>query len=279
MKTIATLFMALSLTACQQAATAETKQDNQFESQQETFKAPKKVQTAVTNTIDIKVFYLDRSLLPPGAELKVILEDVSKTDTKSEIVASRTFVLETAPPYNVSLLVDKTKIKPSRQYSVRANIRKNGELLYTSTMRHDPFATQTPIQIKLSKVERRASTEHKVPNAQFLNTYWKAIQLNGQVIELNSGDRELFIQMKAGNKLRGFAGCNNFHGGFSASQSVLSFDKLASTMMACNAITGERENKMHHVLKSTHSYKIAGDTLKLYNVAGEKIGVFNAVYF
>ncbi len=199
MNTIATLFMALSLAACQQAATAETKQDNQLDSQQATFKAPKKVQTAVTNTIDIKVFYLDRSQLPPSAELKVILEDVSKTDTKSEIVASRTFVLETAPPYSVSLSVDKTKIKPSRQYSVRANIRKDGELLYTSTMRHDPFATQTPIQIKLSKVERRANTEHKVPNAQFLNTYWKAIQLNGQVIELNSGDRELFIQMKAGN--------------------------------------------------------------------------------
>ncbi len=49
--------------------------------------------------------------------------------------------------------------------------------------------------------------------------------------------------------------------------------------MACNAITGEREHKMHDVLKSTHSYKIVGDTLKLYNVAGNKIGVFNAIYF
>ena len=47
----------------------------------------------VTTSLAGEAFYRERLLLPPGAELLVTLEDVSKMDVASTVIAAATHVL------------------------------------------------------------------------------------------------------------------------------------------------------------------------------------------
>lgn len=267
--TIASLvaLTAVSLTACQQTPQTTT------ETQQEALAM-----------INIEAFYFDRSMLPPNAELIVTLEDVSKMDVAAEVISTNRAVLNSAPPYRITLNYDPTKVLPNMRYNVRAQIKKDGQLLYTSTASHNPFVgSEKALRIKLDKVARPALKKKplvtKRPNAPLQNTYWKVITLHGDKVATPKGARELFLQMRDQNQVRGFAGCNNFHGQFTATKYGLRFNQIASTMMACADSANELETTMHKMLENTFEYTIKGDSLTLYNEKKEKIAYFEAVYF
>jgi putative lipoprotein len=246
----------LSLTACQSSEKSEQQ---------------------VSAQINTQVFYLDRSMLPPGAELTLTLEDVSLMDVAATKISTKTITLETAPPYNVALDYDASLIKPGMRYSVRANITKGDRLLYTSTSNNDPFAKPgKTLEIKLTKINKTIAVK---PNAPLTNTYWKAITFFDNEVATPEGARELFLQMRNENQMRGFAGCNNFQGQFEQTESELTFSRVAATMMACEGRSMELENQMHQVINATTSFKIVGDSLTLYNQDKTRIGYFEAVYF
>lgn len=93
----------------------------------------------VMQTLTGEVFYRERKLLPPGAELHVTLEDVSKMDVPSTVIAASTQSQTGAPPYQFSLDYSAADIDSRMQYSLRAKIMLDGALLFTSTERLDPF--------------------------------------------------------------------------------------------------------------------------------------------
>ncbi|MDE3273623.1 META domain-containing protein [Pseudoalteromonas sp. G4] len=232
------------------------------------------VEEKVMNSLQTEVYYLDRSMLPPNSELTVTLEDVSKMDVAATVISSKLVTLNSAPPYQVSLDYDNALIKDNMRYNVRAQIRKDGKLLYTSTQSNNPFASDEPLKIRVTKVAPPVK-----PNVSLTNTYWKAMVLNGESVNTPQGARELFVQLKADGSVKGFAGCNNFMGSFIAKEYGLRFKGMASTMKMCQGRANDLDRSMHQVLQDTFEYKIKGETLTLFNESKEKIAQFNAVYF
>ncbi len=233
------------------------------------------VEEKVMNSLQTEVYYLDRSMLPPNSELTVTLEDVSKMDVAATVISSKLVTLNSAPPYQVSLDYDNALIKENMRYNVRAQIRKDGKLLYTSTQSNNPFVNNSdPLRLKLTKIAPTIK-----PDVPLTNTYWKATMLQDAQVNTPEGAREVFVQLKADGNARGFAGCNNFMGGYLAKEFGLRFKGMASTMMMCQGTANTLESTMHQVLQDTFEYKIKGESLTLFNEKKEKIAQFSAVYF
>ena len=104
-------------------------------------------------TLTGEAFYRERKYVPPGAKLNVTLEDVSKADASSTVIASSTTLLAGSQPYQFTLDYSPADIDARLQYSLRATITFYDDLLFTSTRRYDPFANpDEPISIELQAI-------------------------------------------------------------------------------------------------------------------------------
>ena len=250
----------------------------------------------VTATLAGEAFYRERMLLPPGAELLVTLEDVSKMDVASTVIASSTQVLTGAPPYQFTLDYAAADIDSRMQYSLRAKIMLDDKLLFTSTERLDPFKqTDDAIVIQLNmvgsaKAEPQAAPNHQAdtglavvsvnPLAELTNTYWKLLSLNETaVIMTEEQEREAFLQLRDDNRsVKGFAGCNAFTGSYTVNGNGLSLGPLAATRKAC-AAGMETESEFLQVLEGTAYYSIHEEALTLLNKQKKPVARFAAMYF
>ncbi len=107
-------------------------------------------------TMTGEVFYRERILLPPEAELRITLEDVSRMDVASTVIASYEQTLSGAPPYAFNLTYSESSIEPRMQYGLRAKIMLGDKLIFTSTEQLNPFQTpEEDIVIMLTKVGAR----------------------------------------------------------------------------------------------------------------------------
>lgn len=226
-------------------------------------------------TLDVRVFYRERIMLPPGSQLEVTLADVSKMDVKAETIGTITQDITTGPPYSVSLSYSEDQILPKHRYNLKARITNNGELLFISTSAIDPFATEKrPVEILTEKVNKAPAK----PNATLKNTRWRLLNAKGKEITLSEGQSEPYMLLELDSaRVRGFGGCNNFTGGYMMDGNNLSFSQIASTMRAC--LKGmEEEQLFHAVLAETATYAITGDTLKLLDSSGSELANFAAIY-
>ena len=257
---------------------------------------PEKEATVTVSTLSGEVFYLQRKLLPPGAELTVSLEDVSKMDVASPQIAAVSQTLEGAPPYAFSLNYDPSLIVPNMSYSLRATITLADKLLMTSTESLNPFRDpDAAISIKLSMVaqhsaESSASAEHKAvtglavvsvnPLASLSNTYWKLISIGEQTVAMTENQKqEAFFQLNDNDSsLKGFAGCNNMMGSYASEGNDLSFGPIAMTKKAC--LEGmDTEAAFAGVLEATAYFSIHEHKLTLLNSDKKPIASFEAQYF
>lgn len=263
-----------------------------------------KTMPAASGVITGQVMYRERKMLPPGAQLTVTLEDVSKMDVASQVIATSSQVIQGGPPYKFSLTYDKSAIEKVMQYSLRAQIKLAERLLFTSTERLDPFGqAERPIEITLSMIDKnttvndlhsavKSAADNVVkaetglaivsvdPLADLVNTYWKLISIGDNEITMNSSQqREAFLQLSTeNNSVKGFSGCNNYRGSYQVAGNSLSFGAMASTKKAC--MTGmDTEAKMMAVLAGTAHYSIHKNTLTLLNVQKKPTAVFEAMYF
>ena len=250
----------------------------------------------IRQTLVGEAFYRERKLLPPGAELHVTLEDVSKMDVASTVIATFTQSLTGAPPYKFALDYSVADIDSRMQYSLRAKIMLDGTLLFTSTERLDPFThPEDAIVIKLSmvgssKAQEQAAPLHDAdtglavvsvnPLAELANTYWKLISLNETDVSMaEEQTREAFLQLRADNKsVKGFAGCNAFTGSYSVNGNGLDIGPLAATRKACLAGMNT-ETEFLQVLEDTAYYSIHEEALTLFSEWKQPIARFVAVYF
>jgi putative lipoprotein len=236
-------------------------------------------------TVDGSVYYRERMLLPPGAEIKVNLEDVSKMDVPAEIIATTTLAADGGPPWDFTLQYDPAGIKDTHTYALRARIEADGRLIFTSTDRIPAFAGSEaqPAKILVSRVgdKRRGGDSKTVApgaNASLINTYWKPVKLNNQAVALGAGKKELnMILVSEENRVRGFSGCNQFSGHFNRDGDQLVFKPIMSTMKACmNSM--EQERRFLDALEQTTRFGINGETLSLYDSENKLLLQFKAVY-
>lgn len=79
------------------------------------------------------IMYRQRIALPPNAEVSVTLEDVSLMDVQSKKVAEQTFITDgDQVPLDFELSYQAEEIDPKHRYSVRAVIRVDGKLQFTT---------------------------------------------------------------------------------------------------------------------------------------------------
>lgn len=101
------------------------------------------------------VYYRERMAVPPEAEVRVSLEDVSLADTAAVRIAETRFQARGGPPYAFALGYDPSKIESHRLYTLRASIRLGEKLLFASMEHVDAFDSTTSVEIQVRRVSGR----------------------------------------------------------------------------------------------------------------------------
>ena len=226
-------------------------------------------------TITANVFYLQRIALPPGAEVSLILEDVSKMDMPAEVIAEQIFTAVGAPPYQVNLSYNEAQIKPLHRYVLRAQITLDGQLLFTNTQQVDAFANQSakPTEILVSSMRRNVKHNGLV---RLTDTHWQLSMLGEQVITADVAKRTPYLTFKQDdNKVIGFSGCNRFSGNYNTSADSIDLSQLLTTKKMCFQQMN-LETKFLSALSETDNYKVIDNTLTLYSNIGIALGKFTA---
>ena len=116
-----------------------------------------------------------------------------------------------------------------------------------------PVATSSPA----------ATSQEAAPAAALFETRWVVRQLGNQKIVVPEGGQEAYLLLRRAGTAEGQGSCNHFRGSASTdSVNALTFSPLRSTRMACPALATEQA--FTQALAATHSYRISGDTLRLY---------------
>lgn len=234
-----------------------------------------KGEQAVTQqqTMTASVFYLQRIALPPGAQVSLILEDVSKMDIAADVIAKQTITAVGGPPYQLNLSYNAADIKPQHRYALRAQITFDGQLLFTNTEQVDAFANQglKATKILVSQVRHEVKNDGQV---SLVDTQWQLSMLGSQAITADVTPPYL-VFTQDDNKVAGFAGCNRFSGRYDVFASNVNLTELLTTKKLCFQQMN-LETQFLTVLSATDNYKVIDNTLTLYSNVGIALGQFTA---
>ena len=220
--------------------------------------------------IEGTVFYRERIMLPPGAEVEVQLQDISRADALATVVASVLLTPDGGPPYEFAIEYDPAGIDSRMRYALRATISAGDQMMFSSTDYIDPFSGN-PVEILV----RRVAEPVQLSDGPALQDQpWALQTLGGKPAAGGAGGKPLDIELLAADmRVGGFSGCNRYSGSYSlageAEQgSALTFGPMAGTMMAC-AEGAELERAYLQMLGQVTAYRLQGDTLSL--LAGAEV--------
>lgn len=234
-----------------------------------------------TAAIEGEVFYRERMLLPPGAEVEVQLQDISRADAPASVMATVMFKPQGAPPWPFSIAFQPAEIDERRRYALRATVSRDGQLLFSSNEYIDPFAGN-PVQVLVQRVAEpvqqarpgRPSASTRTPPVESGAPAWVLATLSGEPAPVGAGGRaiDLVLDQQAGTA-SGFGGCNRYTGSFSneghsSHGTPIDFGDVASTMMAC--VDGEAAERSYlKMLGEVDAYRMEGDELAL--LSGDQV--------
>jgi len=235
-------------------------------------------QSVPVEIIQGSIWCRERILPPPNAEIMVSLVDVAKMDVAATVIASKRFEVAGGPPWDFTLQYDSKKLNSKGRYALQAGLEANGRLLFIATSHIPAFdhsATQG-IKIMLSQVP--AVKTILEPDSTLSNTYWKATELNGAVVRLGAGKKELHLILRDSKKqAKGFSGCNTFGGGYKQEKQQITFGPMVATMMSC--MDGmEQEQQFLQALEKVKRFSIYSENLVFYDAENHVLLRFNAVY-
>jgi putative lipoprotein len=209
------------------------------------------------------VVYRERMMLPPGAEVEVQLQDISRADAMATVLATVVLTPEGGPPYDFSIEYDPSRIDERMRYALRATISVGDKLMFTSTDYIDPFAGN-PVQVLV----RRVAEPVQRADRSLAGRPWALQALGGESAGQGADGKPLTIEFEADSmRAAGFSGCNRYSGGYSRGGvtqhgSPLQLGPMAGTMMAC-ARGGELEQAYLQMLAKVTAFRLEGDTLSL----------------
>lgn len=220
--------------------------------------------------------YRERMALPPGTTFEAILEDVSRVGAPAVVLGRFGPEPAKGPPFAFTLAYDDAAVTAGHRYNVRASLRHEGQLLFTSDRHTDAFARDKPLEVRMVRV--KAVPPAARPATTLRNTYWKLVALNGKAVTLFKDQREPHLILKADEyRVSGSGGCNNLVGGFEVDGDALRFSQMAGTMMMCPEGM-EQEGAFLKTLGTVARYRIAGDALTLSDAKGKAVAKFRAVH-
>lgn len=103
---------------------------------------------------------------------------------------------------------------------------------------------------------------------------WGLLELNGKVIDRNSGSRPdwLTLTLGADGRIGGRGDCNGFSAAYSLENQLITIERIASTRILCPDQT--LESDYFQALEKASSLKIDGDFLLLTDAAGKLVASF-----
>lgn len=222
--------------------------------------------------------YRERIALPPDAEFEAVLQDVSRADAPAMELGRATIPNAPMPPIRFTIPYDAAAIVPSHSYAVRAVIRVDGKLWFTSDTHH-PVLTRgagNTVDIVMKRV-----AEPPKADAALLNTYWRILSLAGDPVTVAEGRREPHVILRSADGQHGWsatAGCNKLSGGLTVTGERIAFGAGASTRMACPPPLDALEQSLGQALVASSQWRIEGDRLELLDEAGTQTLLCEAVY-
>jgi putative lipoprotein len=225
--------------------------------------------------------YRERIAMPKNAVFEATLEDVSRMDAPAETIGKAVMENPGNPPYHFSISYDPRRIVESHTYSVRATIKIDNQLAFTSDTSY-PVITRgngKEVNILLKSAGGRAApvaTEEAGRNASLENTTWNLTRLGNKEEKASEGERTPYIFLDPnGNRLSGSGGCNRLSGTYQLDKQTIRFGPTALTMMACPKGM-DREKDFMEALGLARSWKIRGEELEFYDEDGKSLARFDA---
>lgn len=229
---------------------------------------------AVAGTLTGSASWRERMILPPGAVLMVELQDVSRADAPSQLLARLTRDPAGNPPVAFRLAYDDAAIEPGHRYLVSARVTLGERLLFITDMAYPVRADGSDAPLDLRLVVARGG----VSDAPLRNTYWKLVRLDGQPVTVGARQREPHLILSGqGERVSGSGGCNRLMGAYTLDGEKLGFARLASTMMACLGDGMAQEQRFLQALARVAGYSIRGEQLVMLDAAGQPVASFEAV--
>lgn len=96
--------------------------------------------TTTTAKIEGVVVYRERIALPPTAEIEIVFEDVSRPDAPATVLSTLIMEAKSGPPYAFSIDYNPDQIDPRMTYALRATIRVDGKMKFTTMDYTNPFS-------------------------------------------------------------------------------------------------------------------------------------------
>lgn len=215
------------------------------------------------------VIYRERIALPPGALVSVRIEDVSRADAPSILVAESVFPAQSGPPFAFAVEYNPADINPRHRYSLRASIVNEDRLLFTSTQHYPAFASEQALEILVERV--RAPRPMAKKSLALPGSRWELRELEGQPAPPGAGGRQPDLEFLAQDRrVGGFAGCNRFMGSYKLNGPDLNFGQLGSTMMACPDGMALEQYYMG-VLAKVSAYTVIDEELVLLDESGSAL--------
>lgn len=114
-------------------------------------------------------------------------------------------------------------------------------------------------------------------NTELLETHWKLIELNGQVVTNPAGNqKEAYIMLtKEGNRVQGSGGCNSLMGSYELQEgNQIKFSGIAMTRMMCPDMA--METQLGPIFDAVDNYAINGKFLMLHKAKMAPLAKFEA---
>jgi uncharacterized lipoprotein YbaY len=87
---------------------------------------------AAAGTLKGTASYRERIALPPGAVFEAELQDVSRADAPATVLGRSTLDPAGQPPFRFEIAYDAAAVRPGHRYTVRAVVKHEGRLLFTT---------------------------------------------------------------------------------------------------------------------------------------------------
>ena len=100
-------------------------------------------------TVRGEATYRERIAVPPGAQLEVLLLDVSRADAPSETIGGVTLSDIGQPPYRFEISYRPEQIISSHQYVVSARLTHEGRLLFITDQAYPVITRGHPAEVQL----------------------------------------------------------------------------------------------------------------------------------
>ena len=224
--------------------------------------------------------YRERMALPPGAVFEATIEDVSRADAPSSVLASTRITSSSNPPIAFTITYDAGKVLPDRRYVVRARILVADQLMFTTDTATPVITHGNPTRVSLMLRRVGGTQAGPGPGAPGIvksvleGTSWRAIELAGKPVPPPKEKRDATLVFHTGDRVSGFDGCNSLTGGYTLTDNGgITFGQAAATQKAC-LDSPETERGFRAALKSASRWRIDGSRLELYDAAGARVAVF-----